>query len=68
MAEGGYEPIADALFNRLNVGTYCLEYDTERAGISLLSGSSQGQTRDPGAGEHQDPQLESKEMLKKRIR
>ena len=32
MAEGGYEPIADALFNRLDVGTYCLEYDTERAG------------------------------------
>ncbi|HWM42607.1 MAG TPA: 5-methyltetrahydropteroyltriglutamate--homocysteine S-methyltransferase, partial [Burkholderiales bacterium] len=32
MAEGGYEPIADALFNRLEVGTYCLEYDTERAG------------------------------------
>src|SRR5881392_1780522 len=27
MAEGGYEPIADALFNRLNAEIYCLEYD-----------------------------------------
>ena len=32
MAEGGYEPIAEALFNKLDVGIYCLEYDTERAG------------------------------------
>src|SRR5687768_13321402 len=32
MAEGGYEPIADALFNRLDVQVYCLEYDTARAG------------------------------------
>ena len=35
MAEGGYEPIAEALFNRLDVGIYCLEYDTERAGRFL---------------------------------
>ena len=32
MAEGGYAPIADALFNRLNADIYCLEYDTPRAG------------------------------------
>ena len=32
MAEGGYQPIADALFNRLDAGTYCLEYDSDRAG------------------------------------
>ena len=31
-AEGGYEPVADVLFNRINVDGYLLEYDTERAG------------------------------------
>jgi 5-methyltetrahydropteroyltriglutamate--homocysteine methyltransferase len=31
-AQGGYEPIADQLFNRVNVDGYFLEYDTERAG------------------------------------
>ncbi len=32
MAEGGYEPVADALFNRLAVDAFFLEYDTPRAG------------------------------------
>lgn len=32
MAEGGYEPIADVLFNRIDVDSYFLEYDTPRAG------------------------------------
>jgi methionine synthase II (cobalamin-independent) len=31
-SEGGYDVIAKTLFNRLNVDTYYLEYDTERAG------------------------------------
>ena len=31
-AEGGYEPVADVLFNRINVNGYFLEYDTARAG------------------------------------
>ncbi|KAF8532457.1 UROD/MetE-like protein [Gautieria morchelliformis] len=31
-AEGGYDRIAIKLFNELNVDTYYLEYDTERAG------------------------------------
>ena len=31
-AEGGYDPIAEKLFNKLNVDTFLLEYDTERAG------------------------------------
>jgi 5-methyltetrahydropteroyltriglutamate--homocysteine methyltransferase len=31
-AEGGYDPVADALFNRINVNGYFLEYDTARAG------------------------------------
>src|SRR5262249_27383338 len=30
--EGGYEPVADVLFNRIKVHGYFMEYDTERAG------------------------------------
>jgi 5-methyltetrahydropteroyltriglutamate--homocysteine methyltransferase len=32
VAEGGYEPVADALFNELHVDAYFLEYDDERSG------------------------------------
>jgi len=32
IAQGGYEAIADVLFNRLDYDGYFLEYDTERAG------------------------------------
>jgi 5-methyltetrahydropteroyltriglutamate--homocysteine methyltransferase len=32
MADGGYEPIAEQLFNRLDVDGFFLEYDTPRAG------------------------------------
>src|SRR6185295_6549484 len=32
MADGGYEPIAEKLFNRLDVDGFLLEYDTPRSG------------------------------------
>ena len=32
MADGGYEPIAERMFDRLDVDGYFLEYDTPRAG------------------------------------
>lgn len=32
LAEGGYDPIADMLFNQLDYDGYLLEYDSERAG------------------------------------
>jgi len=32
MGEGGYEPVAEVLFNRIKVHGYFMEYDTERAG------------------------------------
>lgn len=32
VAEGGYDPAADAIFNRTSVDVYYLEYDTDRAG------------------------------------
>jgi len=31
-AQGGYEPVADTLFNRIGVDGYFMEYDSERAG------------------------------------
>ncbi len=31
-AEGGYDPAADAIFNKTGVDIYFMEYDTERAG------------------------------------
>ena len=31
-AEGGYEPVAEVLFNELDVDAYFLEYDDERSG------------------------------------
>lgn len=32
VAEGGYEPVAEVLFNEMNVDAYFLEYDDERSG------------------------------------
>ncbi len=68
MAEGGYDPIADALFNRVNVDIYCLEYDTPRAGgFSPLRFAPKGKTVILGLISTKTPQLESKDELKRRI-
>lgn len=32
IASGGYEPVAEVLFNRIDVDAYFMEYDSERAG------------------------------------
>ena len=32
VASGGYEPVAETLFNRINVDAYFMEWDSERAG------------------------------------
>lgn len=32
MAQGGYEPVAESLFNELDIDAFFLEYDTPRAG------------------------------------
>jgi len=68
MAEGSYEPIADALFNRLDVGIYCLEYDTARAGdFSPLRFVPKGKRVILGLVSTKTPVLESKDELKRRI-
>jgi 5-methyltetrahydropteroyltriglutamate--homocysteine methyltransferase len=68
MAEGGYEPIAEALFNRLDATVYCLEYDTERAGdFAPLRHVPKGKWVILGLVSTKTPVLEKKEDLKKRI-
>jgi 5-methyltetrahydropteroyltriglutamate--homocysteine methyltransferase len=68
MAEGGYEPVAETLFNRMNADVYCLEYDTDRAGdFSPLKHVPKGKRVILGLVSTKTPQLESKEMLKRRI-
>jgi 5-methyltetrahydropteroyltriglutamate--homocysteine methyltransferase len=68
MAEGGYEPVAKALFNRLNADIYCLEYDSPRAGdFSPLRYVPKGKTVILGLVSTKTPQLESKDALKRRI-
>ena len=68
MAEGGYEPIADALFNRVNASVYCLEYDSERAGdFSPLRLVPKGKRVILGLVSTKTPVLEKKEALKKQI-
>jgi 5-methyltetrahydropteroyltriglutamate--homocysteine methyltransferase len=68
MAEGGYDPIADALFNRLNADIYCLEYDSPRAGdFSPLRFVPKGKTVILGLVSTKTPVLEAKDALKRRI-
>jgi 5-methyltetrahydropteroyltriglutamate--homocysteine methyltransferase len=68
MAEGGYDPVADALFNRLNADVYCLEYDTARAGdFSPLRHVPRTKNVMLGLVSTKTPQLEKKDDLKRRI-
>jgi 5-methyltetrahydropteroyltriglutamate--homocysteine methyltransferase len=68
MAEGGYDPVADVLFNQMNASIYCLEYDTPRAGdFSPLRYVPKGKTVILGLVSTKTPVLESKDALKRRI-
>ena len=61
-------PFAEALFNRVNATTYCLEYDTERAGdFSPLRLVPKGKRVILGLVSTKTPVLEKKELLKRRI-
>ena len=68
MAEGGYDPVADVLFNKLNADLYCLEYDTARAGdFSPLRHVPRNRMVILGLVSTKTPRLESKDELKRRI-
>ena len=68
MAEGGYEPIAETLFNRVDADVYCLEYDSARAGdFSPLRHVPKGKRVILGLVSTKTPVLETKDFLKRQI-
>jgi 5-methyltetrahydropteroyltriglutamate--homocysteine methyltransferase len=68
MAEGGYEPIAELLFNQIGVDAYFLEYDSPRAGgFEPLRFLPKGKTAVLGLVTTKTPKLEAKDDLKRRI-
>jgi 5-methyltetrahydropteroyltriglutamate--homocysteine methyltransferase len=68
MAEGGYEPVADILFNRMIVDAYFMEYDTERAGgFEPLRFLPKSKHVVLGVMTSKTGTLESKDQLERRI-
>ena len=68
MASGGYDPVAETVFTRLNVNAFFLEYDTDRAGgFEPLRFVPRGKTVVLGLISSKVPALESKDDLKRRI-
>jgi 5-methyltetrahydropteroyltriglutamate--homocysteine methyltransferase len=68
MAQGGYERVADVLFNQMNVDAYFMEYDTERAGgFEPLRFLPKGKQVVLGIMTSKTGALESKDQLKQRI-
>jgi 5-methyltetrahydropteroyltriglutamate--homocysteine methyltransferase len=66
--EGGYDPVVDVLFNKINVDSYFLEYETARAGtFDPLRLVPKHKTVVLGLVSSKLPQLESKDLLKSRI-
>lgn len=67
-AEGAYDKIAKKLFQNLNVNTFYLEYDTERAGgFEPLRYLPKNKNVIVGVISTKLPQLEDKEAMKQRI-
>jgi 5-methyltetrahydropteroyltriglutamate--homocysteine methyltransferase len=68
VAEGGYDPVAEILFNEMNVDGYFLEYDDERSGgFEPLRFLPKGKTAVLGLVTTKRGALESKDALKRRI-
>jgi 5-methyltetrahydropteroyltriglutamate--homocysteine methyltransferase len=67
-AEGGYEPVAEVLFNALEVDGYFLEFDDERSGdFSPLRHLPKGKVATLGLITSKTAQLEDPESVKRRI-
>ena len=67
-AEGGYEPVAEVLFNELNVDAYFLEYDDERSGdFAPLRHVPANKTVVLGLMTSKRPELESYDGLAQRV-
>jgi 5-methyltetrahydropteroyltriglutamate--homocysteine methyltransferase len=68
VASGGYEPVAETLFNAINVHGYFMEYDSDRAGgLEPLRFVPKGKTVVLGLVTSKSGRLESKDDLRRRI-
>jgi 5-methyltetrahydropteroyltriglutamate--homocysteine methyltransferase len=68
IAQGGYEPVAEILFQQINVDGYFMEYDTDRAGgFEPLRFVPKGKQVVLGLVTSKSSQLESKDEIKRRI-
>jgi len=68
VASGGYEPVAEVLFNAIKVHGYFMEYDSDRAGgFEPLRFVPKGKTVVLGLITSKSGRLESRDALKRRI-
>ncbi len=68
VAEGGYDPVAEVLFNEVKIDGFFLEYDSPRAGdFKPLRFVPKGKLVVLGLVTTKLPQLEKKDELKRRI-
>jgi 5-methyltetrahydropteroyltriglutamate--homocysteine methyltransferase len=68
VASGGYEPVADILFNKINVHAYFMEYDSERAGgFEPLRFVPKDKFVVLGLVTSKSGALEDKDMIKRRV-
>ncbi len=68
VAEGGYEPVAEILFNNMNIDAFFLEYDDERSGdFKPLRFVPADKTIVLGLVTTKEGKLESSDELKQRV-
>ena len=68
VASGGYEPVAEILFNAIGIQAYFMEYDSDRAGgFEPLRFVPKGKWVVLGLVTSKSGQLETKDELKRRI-
>jgi 5-methyltetrahydropteroyltriglutamate--homocysteine methyltransferase len=68
MAEGGYEKVAEIVFDQPDVDGYFMEYDTDRSGgFEPLKYMPKDKRVVLGLVSSKTPELESKDVLKRRI-
>lgn len=68
-AQGGYEPVAETLFKKLDVDVYFLEYDDARSGdFSPLRHLPEGKVVVLGVMSSKTPQLDDKEQIIRRVK
>jgi 5-methyltetrahydropteroyltriglutamate--homocysteine methyltransferase len=68
VAQGGYEPVAEILFNELAVDGFFLEYDDRRSGdFAPLRFLPKGRTVVLGIMSSKRPEIEAKDVIRRRI-